>query len=170
MPIAKVQRSLAVDNTFFQDKVNSYVAGRATIENPGITDYVEHYGSTRAVAERLVSEGEYTNVKSAQRQVQRMLKNPDIKLQSSTRQHLGKLNVPETSVKITITGWYTYDGGQTWKHDKFSHTVSASGMRSIIAATRQGNQAGLDRFMDLYGVGVYIEFAEGVSIDVEPVG
>ncbi len=172
MPRARVQQSLTIDNSFFQEAISEYVAGRATVENPTIQDYIEHYGGTnRGVADKLVEAGEYSNIKSAMRQVQRMLKNPDLKLKPSTIQKLGKLKVPETPVNITIKGWYTYDGGQTVKYDVFAptRTFSASQMRSIISATRQeGNQAGLDAFMDIYGVGVYVQFYEGVSADIKP--
>lgn len=172
MPRSRVQPTTAIDNTFFQRAIERYVKGRVTIANPTINDYIEHYGgTTRGVAEKLVDAGEYSNVKSAMRQVQRMVKDPSLKLKPSTIQKLGRLKLPETSVNITISGWYTYDGGDTWKYDEFAPTwiFSASQMRDIISTTeRDGNQAGLDKFMDYYGTGIYVQFAEGTIADIRP--
>ena len=173
MPQKAVTRNETVDNDFFRSAVLSYTNGKPVIANPTYFDFIQYYGSNRAIADTLVKEGAYQNVNSAMRQLQRIAKNPGMKMTSITKGKLATLYVIPQKTKITIKGWYTYDY-QKWKYGTFSDTVSPSDMERIMNAsmdrdvsTSDNNQNALNMFMDVYGTGFYPSFATGTSVTIE---
>lgn len=166
MPQKPVTRNETVDSDFFRNAVLSYTNGKPVIANPTYYDYIQYYGSNRAIANVLVREGAYSNVNSAMRQLQRLAKNPQIKMTSITRGKLATLYVVPRRTTITIKGWYTYDY-QKWKYGTFKDTVAPSDMEKIINAASVDNQTGLNTFMDVYGTGFYPSFASGTSVTIE---
>ena len=172
MPRAKYKPTdFTIDKTSFSDAIDSYVAGRPTIDNPTIQDYYMHYGSNSSIANQLVKQGYYSNYNSAMRQVQRLMKDPDKRITRKTQEALGSLGVGNKPLTITITGYasYTADGSTGFRPMKFSHTVTASEASKIIQDTRLlGNQQGIDRFMDIYIGGrlSFVFLADGLTVQV----
>lgn len=171
MPRQRKQISVALDNHSFSDEIDRFVSGRVIVDNPTITDYIEHYGSKKALATHYA---EYNNLKydTARKQIERMMQKPNMRLKPETVSRLGKLQVQESSVRISIDGDWTYNG-EFYRYGHFENSIpfDASQMRDIIRTTReQGNQAGIDKFMAYYGVdglsGLSAMFAEGVKVTI----
>lgn len=162
-----------IDNDFFAEAIDSQLTeGKAYLENPSMSDYVDFYGSTRAVAQVLVDEGEYSNIKSAQRQVQRMVANPDIRVTPRVKAKLGALDASDvTPTMISVVGKFTYDGYR-WAYGSFDYTPSQEQLREIVYAARPSNfnrnQESLDTFMDAYDVGMHFMFAKGSTVEITP--
>lgn len=171
MPRARVKPdSFTIDNTLFAQRINEYVNGRVVVANPTLQDYRMHYGSNRAIADKLVEAGYYTNVNSAMRQVQRMNKQPNLKVTPRIQAALGSLSVGNSPATISIKGYASYDGGASgWRPLNFTHTVTPAQMRVIIAETQvNGNQVGIDTFMRFYQVPVNFSFlSDNLKISIQ---
>lgn len=171
MPHARIApTSFTTDTDSFSSAIESYVKGRVTVDNPTLNDYKQHYGNNRAIAERLVDAGYYANVKSAMRQVQRMNRNPTLRVTPRIKEALGSLALPDKNVTISIKGYASYDNGATgWRPMNISHTFTPSQMRSMIADTHVGgNDAGYNAFNREYGIPVNFQWLSDVNVTITP--
>ena len=165
MPRAKrTPETFSEDTASFSKAIRNYVGDRVTVSNPTIKDYVMHYGSNREVALRL-AEAKGIKFNSAMRQVQRMMKNPNLKVTPATQEALGTLTATSTPVHIDIQGWYNVS--DYWRYGKFSHTVTPQQMTNIIGATQsEGNNAGIAAFMQAYGISHFTPMFATSELDV----
>lgn len=170
------EMGLTVDDTFFIDKINEITGGKLVNDRPTIYDLLNHYGSTSTIANLLVQTGMYNNYKhpynAAIRQVQRMLKNPNIRLKPGTEIKFNTLSLPFSVVEgrtVVIRGYFSYDFVK-WAFAKFSYTPSQHEWRSILNNARysnaNANQDTLDAFLMAYGVGISLSFSTGTTISM----
>ncbi len=165
------KNTMQIDDNFFRNAVSSYIGSKTPYNALSYNELIEYYeGDNRRVAELLVESGAYTNIRSAQRQLLRMKKNPNLNLTKRTQEKLLKLQANITNVDVTIRGWFSYDITKGWKFATFKvKNVSKEQFREIILLTLEDQQTGLDMLLQdtSYGMPVSVVFASGVTVSID---